>query len=186
LPDRCAGSIDSTGLESRYVSRYFLKRASRLKKYRRWIKLTFVCEHATHLIAAVVVNMAPTNDASHFRAAMTSATKRLRFWSLVADGAYDCEDFHALCRKKLGIKRTAIPLNTRGWKCGVKAGRYRRQMEKHFPKKLYKQRWQIESTVSQLKRHLGADLTATSHWGRIRETMLRVVTHNLTILGHCA
>src|SRR5947207_3530553 len=57
LPTRPAGSVDSTGFESHYVSRHFLKRSGRVKRYRRWIKLTMVCEHLTHLIASAIVNV---------------------------------------------------------------------------------------------------------------------------------
>lgn len=186
LPDKPAGSIDSTGLESHYVSRYFLKRRSRLKQYRPWIKVTLVCEHSTHLVAAAVVNLAPTNDAAHFCDAVVDAVQHIPFSTLSADGAYDSEVFHALCREHLGIHSTAIPINTRGLKNPVRTGRYRRQMQKSFPKRMFGQRWQVESTISQLKRHLGSALTAKSHAGRVHEVFLRVLVHNLMILKRCA
>jgi hypothetical protein len=154
-----------------------------MKRYRRWIKLTLVCEHQTHLIASAVVNLGPTNDASHFCEAIEQASAHLRLKSLSADGAYDSESFHALCREQLGTERTAIPINARGYEGPVKSGQYRLEMQDNFPRKLFRQRWQIESTFSQFKRLLGDALTATTHDGRVREVLLRVVTHNLTILG---
>jgi Transposase DDE domain len=160
-----------------------LKRRSRLKRYRRWIKLTVVCEHQTHLIAAAVVNLGPSNDASHFSEAVQQAAAHLRLSSLSADGAYDSEHFHALCREELGMRCTAIPINSRGSDGPVKSGPYRLEMQDDFPTEIFRQRWQIESTFSQFKRLLGDTLTATSHEGRVREVLLRVVTHNLTILG---
>lgn len=154
-----------------------------MKRYRRWIKLTLVCEHQTHLIASAVVNLGPTNDASHSREAIEQAAAHLRLKSLSADAAYDSEPFHAICREQLGIGRTAIPINLRGLDGPIKSGHYRLEMQDNFPRKLFSQRWQIESTFSQFKRLLGDALTATSHEGRFREVLLRVVTHNLTILG---
>jgi hypothetical protein len=154
-----------------------------MKRYRRWIKLTIVCEHLTHLIASAVVSVGPSNDATDFPEAVTQASSRLRLASLSADAAGDSEPLHALCREELGIRKTAIPINKRGFDGPVKAGRYRLEMQNEFPRKMFGQRWQIESTFSQFKRLLGDALTATSHAGRLREVLLRVVTHNLTILG---
>jgi IS4 transposase len=55
-------------------------------------------------------------------------------------------------------------------------------MQKHFPKKLYGQRWQIECVFSMLKRNLGASLRARHHHSQTREIRARILTHNLAIL----
>jgi transposase len=55
-------------------------------------------------------------------------------------------------------------------------------MHDHFPEKAYGQRWQIESTYSQLKRTLGSALSARSHERRARQLMLRVITFNIMLI----
>ena len=46
----------------------------------------------------------------------------------------------------------------------------------------YGQRWQIETAFSMLKRNLGSALRARTYWSQCRESMLRVITHNVMIL----
>ena len=61
-------------------------------------------------------------------------------------------------------------------------GRYRREMKKSFPKRNYRQRWQVESVVSRMKRHLGNALRARDEQARAAECLFRVLTYNLMIL----
>ena len=182
-----AGSIDGTGFESRYVSRYFLRiQSGRCKQFRPWAKRIMVCDHATHLITAMVISTQPCHDAKYFPEALTQAAQRQRFDFLAADGAFDAEAFHALCRENLGIRQTAIPVNSRGHARAVVKGRYRREMQTHFPKSRFGQRWQSESVFSRMKRRLGPDLRARQDESRVREISLKVLTHNLMILRCCA
>jgi hypothetical protein len=55
-------------------------------------------------------------------------------------------------------------------------------MRRAFPAALYHQRWHAESTFSRHKRRLGSALTAQRTASQQRETVLRVLTHNLMIL----
>jgi len=69
--------------------------------------------------------------------------------------------------------------------------KYRRQMVKRFRKKprgarhrrVYGQRWQVESAFSRHKRRLGSSLGGRSDASRERECHLRVLTHNLMLLA---
>ena len=61
-------------------------------------------------------------------------------------------------------------------------GHYRRLMQQRFPKKLYGQRWQIETTFSMIKRNLGSSLRARRYQSQSREIRLRILTHNLAVL----
>ena len=177
------GAIDATGLETRHTSFYYVKR----KGYRhfrrlRWPKLTVVCHTRTHLIAGVVASRGPSNDSPQFPEAMIQAAGNVRWDRLLADAAYDGEHNHRLCRERLGIRSTVIPLNKRrtGDKCPPT--KYRRQMKKHFPGRVYNHRWQAESAISRNKRLLGSALRARSDEAQDRESFLRVLTHNLMIL----
>jgi hypothetical protein len=174
--------VDATGLESHHVSRYFLARQGRMKQFRRFPKLTLVCHHASYLIAAVQLRYGPCNDAPDFLPAVRQAVGHLPIDRLLADGAYDAELHHRVCREELGIRQTVIPINPRGPKAHRPSGRYRRQMHTRFPRRTYRQRWHIESMNSQHKRRLGSALRARTPAGRQNECFFRIVAHDLMIL----
>ena len=60
--------------------------------------------------------------------------------------------------------------------------RYRNQVKKRFPKRKYRQRWQVESVFSRMKRRLGYALRARDEQARKAECLFRVLTYNLMIL----
>ena len=179
---RPEASIDATGLESSYISRHFLRRQGRMKRHRHWTKLTLVCDHGSHLIAALRVCRGPSNDAPDFAPAMREAVRYLPIHRLLADAAYDAEAHHRLCREELGIRSTVIPINPRGPGPVHPKGRYRRMMHRRFPKRIYGRRWHAESVMSRFKRHLGSALDARTRHSRVRECRCRVLTHNLMVL----
>lgn len=176
-------SIDSTGLESHFVSRHFLmRRGKRTQRYRRWTKLTIVCEHNNHLIVGATVGIGPNNDAPSLPETVHQAVKHIPIGQLLADSGYDSENNHRYCREELGIPSTVIAINDRYYKGGPLQGRYRKQMKKHFPKSKFGQRWQVESVFSRFKRRLGYALRSHSHAARKVECQVRVLTYNLMIL----
>lgn len=176
-------SIDSTGLESNFVSRHFLMRqGKRTQRYRKWTKLTVVCHNASHLIAGAVVSIGPSNDCPYFPEAVAQAAEYLSIDRLLADAGYDAEVNHKLCREDLGICSTVIPVNDRNTKTGNTTGRYRKQMKNSFPKREFRQRWQVESVFSRMKRRLGYALRAHQEESRAIECQFRVLTYNLMIL----
>jgi len=174
-------AVDSTGLEAHRSSTYYrTRRASRQKCWRSWPKLTVVCETHSHLWAGALVTRGPDNDSPQFPEAVRQAARRVKFRRLLADGAYDAEHHHRLCREELGIAETIIPINLRGR--GAPHDGYRLQMHQAFAKDLYGQRWQVESAFSRNKRLLGSALRARSVQAQADECLIRVLTHNLMIL----
>jgi transposase len=182
IEERPEASIDATGLESHHISRHFLARQGRMKRFRKYPKLTVVCHHRSHLIVAAEVRDGPYNDAADFSAAVRQAHAQLPISRLYGDAAYDSEAHHQFCREELGITSTVIPINHRGRPEARPRGRYRRQMDQNFPTRQYGQRWQVESVFSQHKRRLGSALRARRSQARYRECFLRVLTHDLMIL----
>jgi hypothetical protein len=63
-------------------------------------------------------------------------------------------------------------------------GKYRKIMALHFNKKVYGQRWMIETLNSMLKKRLGSFLRARTYWSQMREIMLRLFTFNVLVLGY--
>ena len=189
LPQRSKqAAIDSTGLESRHVSAYFIKRRqNRCAHHRiRYPKLSAICDTANHLILGVVTDRGPRVDPVEAEPTLYEALRHQRFASLLGDAGYESEGFHSLCRDTLSI-RSIIPTTDRGrprsdGKPRPVRGRYRRLMKQRFPKKTYGQRWQIETVFSMLKRNMGAALRARTYHSQNREIRLRVLTHNLAVL----
>src|SRR5262249_24102018 len=87
------------------------------------------------------------------------------------------------CREEWLIRSTVIPLNRRGNGRKWPKTKYRRQMRKRFPKRVYRQRSQVESAFSRHKPLFGAALRSRSDAARERECFLRVITHNIMLLA---
>jgi transposase len=176
-------SVDSTGMENHYVSRHFLQRKGlRTDKYRRWTKLTVVCDNQSHLIASAVISTGQSTDCHYLRPAVTQAVRNISIDTLLADSGYDAEYNHRLCREEFGIRSTVIQINDRGLKYGYTGGQNRRRMKQRFPAASYRKRWHIESVFSRFKRRLGNALAARTNESRAVECLLRVLTYNLMIV----
>lgn len=175
--------IDSTGLEDHFVSRHFIMRQNgHSRRYRRWTKLTIVCHSPTHLIAGALVGKGPSTDCHNLAPAIEQALDNISINTLLADCGYDSESNHRLCRDRFGIHSPVIAVNLRNLKYGLMTGHFRRMMRNRFPKKKYRQRWQVESIFSRLKRRLGSCMRARTDESRQTECFLRVLTYNLMIL----
>lgn len=182
--DDHTAAIDATGLETRHASMHFVQRTGYRRFLRRsWPKLTAVFHAATHLILGVVTSRGPSQDSPQFPQAMRQAAANLKPTRVVADKGYDAEHNHALCRRELSIRSTAIALNRRRGGRRWPNTRYRRLMKRRFPKRQYRHRTQAESGFSGHKRRLGSALTARSEPRQFGELRLRVLTHNLMILA---
>ena len=189
LPDRSAlAALDATGLETRHVSAYYTRRCQRHKGHRkhRYPKVSAICDTATHLVLGAVIDRGPRLDHAESRATLGEALRHQPVATLLADAGYESEGFHRWCREVLGV-RSVIPSCERGRPRadGQRRpinGRWRQLMHRHFPKKIYGQRWQIETVFSMIKRNLGAALRARSYHRQTREVRLRLLTHNIMIL----
>jgi DDE family transposase len=192
-------AVDATGLEARHVSAHYGYRYSaryraayaglhrgakprRRHRRPRHPKLAVVVHTASHLIVAAVPGVGPAADAGVFAPLVRQAAALVAFGALVADAGFDAEAAHALCRRTLGIRRTAIRLNPRTAGRRWPRTRYRREMRRAFPWRLYHRRQQVESVFSRDKRRLGAALTARRPAHQLEEQVLRVLTHNLMLL----
>jgi transposase len=175
--------IDSTGLEDHFVGRHFIMRQNgHSRRYRRWTKLTIVCHTKTHLIAAAMVDKGPSTDCHNLPEAVEQALDNMPIDTLLADCGYDSELNHRLCRGRFGIDSPVIAVNPRNLKYGSMTGHFRRLMKSRFPKKKYRQRWQVESIFSRFKRRLGYAMRARTDESRHTECFLRVLTYNLMVV----
>jgi transposase len=163
---------------------FLLTRNKRFLRY-YWPKITVVCHTDTYLFAGCVVSRGPSNDSPEFGPAVRQAHQCIHFKRMLADAGYDGQHNHRLCREELGITESVIALNKRRSRKWPR-GQYRRLMKEHFPEKIYDQRWHVESAISQNKRVLGSALRACSEHSRQRESLFRILTHDLMILRRAA
>ena len=172
------------------MSLYYLRawrsaRGPRGHWQRTWPRLTAVIDTHSHFIFGSVTRAGPAQDSPDFAPAMRQAAGLLApqsFAAALGDAGYDAEANHRLCREELGIPCTAIRINRRRTGERWPPTFYRRSMRKAFPRSLYRERCQVESVFSRLKRRLGSALGARSTASQQREIVLRVLTHNAMLL----
>jgi hypothetical protein len=179
-------ALDGTGLEARHISAHFLRRCAqtkekRQKKHTHHPKVGLLCDCASHLIVAAVPGRGPGSDSVHYRQALNEALRCVSIDTLVADAGYDSEDAHVYARRDLHI-RSIIPSTIGRPTEKPPTGYYRRLMRRSFDKEKYRQRWQVETVNSMIKRNLGSALRARRYRTQGREIILRVLAHNIMIL----
>ena len=143
-----------------------------------YVKIQLVVHNRSHLVQAVWTGP-PAHDAKHSTELIHEASTHKLCTALFGDGAYDSEEYHCECRRA-GMRESIAPINLRGYK-RTPSTPHRKKMFDRFPRKRFGQRWQIESTFSQIKRLLCSSLRARSTESRYREAHLKILTHNLMI-----
>jgi Transposase DDE domain len=200
-------ALDSSMFESRHVSRHFEKRQrqsarDRRKKARKTgekqagdrersrvvrglPKLSLAVATSCHLILAARATTGGGGDQRFFEPLLFDAWRRTNIKTAVADAGYDSEDNHCIARQDMGVRSIIPPKSGRPTE-KLPTARHRRNMYLRFKrkadKKIYGQRWQVETVNSMIKRNLGSALRARTPGRRSKELLLRVVTHNIMIL----
>lgn len=181
-------AIDSTGLDSNYTSRYFVRRR-RVKGldlwedtiYKHFPKLSIVCDCSNHLILSAIPTRGPSPDVNQFCKTLKPATEKITIEHILADAGYDSEKNHEYARDVHHIETTIPAKHGRPTKKLPKT-KYRREMKTDFDNETYGQRWQVETVFSMIKRNFGSALRARGYWSQCREMMLIVLTHNLAVI----
>jgi hypothetical protein len=182
-------AIDTSGFEARHTSRYYAWRRKKVGKhgrtcavsYRHYPKLGVVCDTTSHFCLAARASQGPRPDFGDFRPLLVEAQLRGGVKAIAADAGFDSEANHVLARDELGIQ-SLIPAEHGRPPTGEPAGRYRKQMKRHLHESRYGQRWQVETVYSMIKRLSGEVVNARTYWRRCRLLLLKVLTHNITIL----
>ncbi len=123
--------------------------------------------------------MGPSTDMPYFERLLKHTLNSFQPKTIIADAGYDKELNHIVAKEK-NIK-TIIPC--RAYREGrVPKAENRRRMYEHFPKKRYGVRWHVETVMSMLKRNLGARVFSKTFRSQSRELMLKMLTHNTTVV----
>jgi hypothetical protein len=180
-------AIDSTGLEATAASSYFIRRRDRVGSpwkavlYHRFPKLGVVCDVKTHFILAAQEGQGPKPDVADFRPLVRAALERVRLDSIVADAGYDSEPNHVFARRERGV-RSIIPAKHGRPTTKPARGHYRRLMQARFDQSAYRDRAQVETVISMVKRRLEPCVRGRTVWTQRYELRLKVLTHNVMLL----
>jgi hypothetical protein len=180
-------AIDSTGLESSAASGYFVRRRERVGMlwktvvYHHFPKLGVVCDVEAHFILAAREDRGPKPDVADFRPLLAAALARVGIDRVVADAGYDSEANHTFARQESRVRSIMPAKHGRPSKKPAR-GHYRRLMQTRFDRDAYRDRVQVETVMSMVKRRLEAFVRTRSAWSQRRELRLKVLTHNVMIL----
>lgn len=192
-------AVDSTLYDTHHRSRHYEQRcrhhasrcentanSRRSRSARRSPKLSVSVDTATHLIVAARARTGMGSDAPDFIPLLRQSKHRWpRLRTALADAGYDSHENHRIARKKLKV-HTLIKTGCGRPSAKPPASWYRRTMQKKLKGsqkgKRYGQRSQAETVNSMMKRNLGDHLRAKTPEGRQFEQMMRVLTHNISIL----
>jgi hypothetical protein len=138
---------------------------------------------ATHAILAAVASAGPTPDIDQLDGVLDQLPHSQTVVHLVADAGFDSAYNHWLLRDYHGIRSTIPPEHGRPARDpnALPSDQYRRLMKTRFNGQACKKRSQVETVFSMLKRNFGPALRARSYWGRCRDMLLRVLTHNIAL-----
>jgi hypothetical protein len=180
-------AIDSTGMECTSASGYFVRRRASVAgpwktvTYHRYPKLGVICDVQSHFILAFRTNRGPKPDVADFRPLLDEALMRVRLTSIVADAGYDSEANHCHAREEHRVRTTIPPKHGRPSDKPA-TGRHRRLMQVRFNTQAYRQRAQVETVISMIKRRQGAHVRGVTYHSQCRDLRLLVLTHNVMIL----
>lgn len=179
--------VDSTGMACTVASTYFVKRRVRQDQswktmvYHRYAKLAVVADAGSHFILAFYTRRGPKPDVAEFKPLLQEALTRVRLSCIVADAGYDSEANHVLARDEHRV-RTVIPAKHGRPSTKPAKGRHRRLMQTRFDSETYRQRAQVETVMSMIKRRQGAAVRGATYHSQCRELRLMALTHNVMIL----
>ncbi len=137
----------------------------------------------SHLLLAVLVGRGPRVDVDRFVPLLNATLEQVWLDAVLADAGYDSEPNHQHARDHNGV-RYFIPATAGRPTTKPPSGRYRRLMKSRLNKNYgkYGQRWQVETSISMLKRRLATSVNGRSYWSQCRELLLLAITYNLMIL----
>ncbi len=167
-------AVDSTGLESTAASSYFVHRRRYIGGpwkaviYHRFPKIGLVCDVETHFILAAGEGRGPKPDVADLRPLLVAALARVRIARISADAGFDSEANHAFARETCHV-RSIIPAKHGRPTTKPASGHYRRLMQTRFDTAAYRDRVQVETVMSMLKRRLEGCVRGRNYWSQRRE-----------------
>ncbi len=194
-------AVDSTGFYTGRASRYYDQRCEdtgtaprrRRRSYQKWAAALWT---GPQLVTAQLSRPGPQGDYPDLPPLVEATQRALPVTLVLADAGYDCEANHVFCREHLGVM-ALIPAKTRRY-VAVARKPYRSEMAQTLgyealglagdpeAKRLYRQRWKVESLMAVVKRKWGEALSGRSEAMQRAQALLRGLVYNvyrLVVLG---
>lgn len=144
-------------------------------------KLGVVSGSDDHFLYAYQASRGPRPDVDEFRPLVADGLQRAHISQMAADAGYDSEPNHRFAREEHQV-RTVIPPKHGRPTTKPATGRYRRLIQVRFDRPAYRQRSQVETVMSMIKRRQAAHVNGRSYWSQCRDLHLLTLTHNVLIL----
>jgi hypothetical protein len=174
-------AIDSTGYKDRHTSSYYawriVGRGIEKTPHRRFMKNSIAVDTDRQAIIAERIHKSGVPDMVDFVPLLGKTAKVVKINNVTADKGYDSEANHRFAREEIGAF-SIIPPKT--WDPGYKThGKYRKQLRRNFPSKLYHRRNMIETVNSVQKRKFGDELRSRLWYMRKKEMKVINVVYNV-------
>lgn len=176
--------FDSTGLKVQNRGEWIRQK---YQVRRGFVKLHITCDREKHRITSVRVTDEHTHDTREFETLLVNAKERVpNVTKIYGDTAYDSRANFNLVGKELPQAEPVIKprINASGRSRGsYLRGRTAKEFIKN-PKEWkinygYGQRWQVETTISTLKRKFGEYVRSISSTAILNEVITKCLTYNI-------
>lgn len=174
-------AIDDTGLAPDDPSSYFLHRTSPTGQPLSWLRYlhwVIAVDCQSHLLLAQWVAPGPLNPTALLAPLATQAVHRWPTDRILADAAFDSEVNHQYLRQTLGVE-SIIPAKR---PLAPSSHGFRQLMRTSFPTQLYRQRAQVESVFSCIKRVFSRKIPGRSWPIRLLQTLLLGLAYDIYLL----
>lgn len=169
-------AVDATGFSRRPASRYYVAKLTHWRhRYLQWSTVVWT---KPLVICAQAAHGGPGSGHRFLRPLVEQTRSLLPIHRLLADADYDSEAHHQWLRDGCGIE-SIIPATRSRPSVHLTRQPCRRRMQRYFPRRLYGQRWMVETVYSVVKRKFGEALTARRYWQQVKQAFLRGITYNL-------
>ncbi len=165
-------AIDGTGFSKSNPSFHYLKRIDRINP-KNYCKLSALLDIETKKFLLMRIRTTPRHDMQDVKYLLKRISNLKMFYG---DSGYDAEWLHELCYSR--EIQTYIPPRK-----NVKIRKFRKQQMKHWDKKEYNLRSNVESGFSAIKRKYGGAVRAKRIEGMRAEIMLKGIAHNLELMS---
>lgn len=175
---RARVAVDATGLAHGAVSSFFIRRLRQnprgQTRFRHWLKWLTVPDVDRHVILAQRTRYGPWCDSRSLPALVDAAQQATPIALVLADAEFDTEQNHQHIRGRLKAYSVIPATRGRSSRRGIRG-----QMRRAFPRKLYAQRAQAETTFSITKRKLSNRAPGRSLSTQAVQAELLGVAHNV-------
>ncbi len=177
-------AVDSSGFGTKNLRTWFSTKHGRVMETRDWRKVHAMAGVRTHIVTAVQVTGAASNDAPHLPELAKHTAKNFTMHEVSADKGYltknNAAEIEALgATPFIPFKSNSVkPVEGSAWARMWHMFEYRRD---EFLASYHK-RSNVETVFAMVKAKFGDTLLAKSHYAQDNEVLAKFVAHNLCVL----